>query len=343
MEIIGLATDPAAAAYLRDAYGLKQDTAVADIPAFAAPDGERFVGGFKHIWSVIVGDPVHTLRELESWRTAHRVVTYSFVTQQNGFSSTRFDHLLEIPSGTPTANRLDLYARNVRKHIRNAVEPSVLRYTCEPTRHDWYELYLGAMARHRHAPRPREWFATLEQHFGDRTFIASAYDGDRLVGALYCIRSDNYLQLLSIASDPSFRDVRIDSGLYDTAIRFAIENDIRYVDFGPTMQWDKSHWEVKENFGAKRMYFADASFMPPIGRLRRAAISLSQRLVSRATRLVRPVEGLRKKEVVRQHVGGAARRADERAGKAPTFPARSEANRSAACGSRNSDQSAKVS
>lgn len=271
--------------YLKDIYGLTRTESVAGIPVFMNQKGEYFVGGYKNLYTTLLGDTVETLKSLEQWRKGKKTVHYVFSTKENIFQSNRLQHILELPRGMLAEERLALYARNVRKHIRR-VESSHLRYDVEQPPAGWYDLYCRSIKRKGSVPRPLDWFTRFEQYFGTHIISTVAYDGDILVGVLYCFWVGDYMQLMVLASDEKYRESRLDNGLYDKAILFAFEKDIRFIDFGPTMLADESHWLVKEGFGAQRRYFADISFGSPLFNLKRKMTVYTQRARSYIKKLL---------------------------------------------------------
>ena len=282
--ITGLAGTEAANRYLESAYGLVHVEDVEGVPVYQSNEGEFFVGGYKHVYSIIVSGEDRVLSSLESWRKAHASVRYSFVTKQDMFKSNRLNLVLELPIGMEIDSRLETYARNVRKHIRR-VEESLLEYRIGKPPVEWYELHVAHCNRLNSTPRPLKWFQSLEDAGGGMVVCVTAYDEKKPVGGLYCLRGESCLHLAFIASDIAYRNVRVDNGLYDMAVQYAIREGIRFVDFGPTMRTDVSHWDMKAGYGAQVFYFADKTFIPSIKRLDEQ----SRHLVYRIKRRVKTI------------------------------------------------------
>lgn len=282
----GLAMDGSGTRYLAEQYGLTFTEFVAGIPVFRDRAGEYHAGGYKAAYTVLVGDPTETLRALERWRKGKRVVHYCFTTERNLFGSKRLDSILLIPPGTAPESRLALYGMKVRNQVRQAGKTR-LRYRVEPPPAAWHDLYCRSMARLGSVPRPREWFARFEGSFAGNVRCVSAYDGDTLAGALYFLFTKDYLSINFLASDPEYWDLRINNGLYDGAVLFAIEHDIPLVDFGPTMAYDEKHLHIKEGFGAKPCYCADTFFCNPFLRAWRKFLRYVERFRALGRRLRR--------------------------------------------------------
>ncbi len=261
VRIAGLAGSAIADNYLAETYGLARVEDVGGVPVYRNEKGELFVGGYKGIYSVVLSGSEQLLPVLEEWRKNHVFVRYSFSANSNFFRSKRLNLVLELAPGMRIEDRLLKYARNVRKHVRRAADSS-LEYKIEPPPDAWYRLYSAHCNRLGSVPRPAESFKALERAFGSMVLCVVACDADTPVGVLYCLRTDTYLTLSLIASDVAYRDVRVDNGLYDMAVQYAIREGIRFVDFGPTMSADASHWDVKVGYGAEVFYFADKAFMP---------------------------------------------------------------------------------
>ncbi len=279
VRITGLAGSEVGDNYLAKTYGLIRVENVGGIPVYKNEKRELFVGGYKGIYSVVVSGSQKLIPILEEWRKDHTFVRYSFSANSDFFRSTRLNLMLELAPGIKIEDRLIKYARNVRKHVRR-VEESSLEYKVEPPPDEWYRLYSAHCDRLGSISRPLESFKTLERVFGPAVVCMVAYDGGLAppVGALYCLRTDTYLTLWFIASDIAYRNVRVDNGLYDMAVQYAIREGIRFVDFGPTMRTDVSHLDMKAGYGVQVFYFADKAFIPITKRLDEQARHLVYRI-----------------------------------------------------------------
>lgn len=273
----GLALEKKGQEYLKNKYGLCCVESVGGIPIFTKDEREYFVGGHKGIYTILQGDPTKTLQELKLWRKKKKMVHYVFSTQQNIFWSKRVDSILIIPPGMSKENRFAMYRVNARNQIRQAGKTS-LRYLIEPPPPGWYALYCRSMERLGTVPRQQSWFAALEHVFATSVQCVTAYDNDSLIGALYMLTSDRYMSVPFAVSEKQYWHMRINNGLWDRAIIFAIEHGIQMVDFGQSMAYDKSHLHMKACFGAKEYYCADAYFCNPVMRTVVTAKNFHRRL-----------------------------------------------------------------
>ena len=278
----GLSAHPAAPAFLKEACGLSLEGMPHDIPLYRDMWGKYFWGGWGSFY-LLCSDPAVVVSEAnELGRRFGLVETNLSVPQRTG-KERHVNVVLELPVGLQPDERVRLYARNISKQVRNAVMPSAIDYSVGPPPKEWYETYLSEARRRSRTPHPRSWFELLERHFGKDVVVAAAYQGERLAGALYCIRVQNYLHLLSIAADPLLREARIDTGLYDRAIQFALDSGITQVDFGLTGAGAASLIAYKRGFGGKEWCVCNQSFGTPFRKAadfgRRAANALRRRLM----------------------------------------------------------------
>ena len=280
MKSIGLSHSEPAREYLKHIRGLEYAGTVADLPYFTDAKGEHHVGGHKNIYSVILGDSKETHAALDAWKQTRPFVHYSFSEEKNPYGGSRLDFILELPLPMKHEDRLKLYKKRISRYIDKNTELGVT-YKIESPVPGWYGLYADAMRRFGSMAKPHRYFLDLERYFGTHIVCANAYYGGELAGALYCLWYGDYIQFFVMASKEEHRARRIHNGLFDTAIRFAIDNGIRYVDFGPTMIQDESHWALKEGFGAKRFYFSDASFTPKSDAAKRAFMDFFLRIKRR--------------------------------------------------------------
>ena len=282
-HITGLAQDERIQAYLAEVYAVRYQKTVGGIPVFENHTGELLVGGFKGFYTIV--PDAACIETLEMWRAGRSGIHYNFSTPKDLFRSKRLDMVLTLPPCIRIEDRFSLYERNVCKHVRRA-EASPVEYVVEAPHVKWYDLYSLHCAWLGSTPHPLERYRAIERYMGDGVVSVNAYDQGTLIGTLYCLRASDYLQLLVIASDVSYRPMRVDNGLYDAAIRYAIREGIRTVDFGPTMRKDESHWNIKKGHGAQTYFFTDRSFMSLPERLTntgRHALSRARAVFKKAT------------------------------------------------------------
>lgn len=279
----GLAFHPAAPEFLLREYGVTFEGTERELPLYRERNGRLFWGGWGSFYTLCVDVPSRqVLREAEQVGRAHGVAEGCFSVPEAPFSTRHVDPLLSLPVGVEPQDRLDLYERNVKKHIRNTVAQSRIEYSVGILPQGWqmlHESVMGSRGRHGHHDR---YFSTLMDVFGNDLITVAAHDNAALVGGLVCIRSGDYLHLLSIAVDETYRPMRVDSGLYDRAILFSIERGIRFVDFGLTDSRNESLIAHKKAFGAVPWQVVDRTFGTPWSRLhmfaKRAMSAASRRL-----------------------------------------------------------------
>jgi len=117
----------------------------------------------------------------------------------------------------------------------------------------FYQLYKENMIRHGSFAKNLDYFKNLFKCYGEKIKIIAAFDNNLLIGANLILIHNKYLKLLFNISKKEYWPKCINNLLYYQTIKFALNNNIQIIDFGPGSNKDISHNKFKINFGAKQI------------------------------------------------------------------------------------------
>lgn len=109
----------------------------------------------------------------------------------------------------------------------------------------FYPLFLKSMHRHGSPSLSLKYFLTCSKYFKDKMKIFFAKDSHRVIAALlgYVSGKRTYIQL--IVSDESAHDKRPVDFLHWEFIKWAVNNGVRYFDFGPVRYEGQRRYKLK--------------------------------------------------------------------------------------------------
>lgn len=259
MEIIGLSKDPKVQEYLKNVYGL----GIFDfegLPAFRK-DEAYFLGGFKGFYAVIVQEDKEGITGIiNSFFTKYPEATCSLSVTDTRAKGSLVHYLLRISNDTTVENRFDFYNKKTRNQVRKSYMNNLKVEVGAPPR-GFYEFYVANMKRLKSIAKERSHFERLEKFLGKSIVCFSLFNDDDLIGCNYAVVSGSYVTLLLNLSNNKYWNLNINDRLYDELIVWAIEHNIEYIDFGPSVRDDKGHNHFKEGFGALQRTIIDKKQM----------------------------------------------------------------------------------
>lgn len=272
MEVIGLSKDRQIAQYLRSVYGLEAFE-FEGIPAFKK-DEAYFLGGFKSFYAVFINeDKERVVRVMKSFFTKYPEATCCFSVSNGEEKGSLVHHLLTIGKDIAVERRFDLYNKKTRNQVRKSYLNDLRVEVGAPPK-GFYDLYVANMKRLKSIAKDRSYFARLEEFLPESVVCFSVFDGDVLIGCNYALVSQNYMTLLFNLSNSQYWNLNINDRMYDELIVWAIQHNISFVDFGPSVRGDKSHNHFKEGFGASRRTIVNTTKM---NFLRRVQLFVSEK------------------------------------------------------------------
>ncbi len=257
MKIIGHSTNPKIRAYLENVYSVFFLEDISGVPLFGKGK-EYFLGGYKSFYSVILEEDSSLIRaSITSFR--QRSFRCDFSTRENLFRSKLVHFLLDVGPCSGKDARFDLYSKKTRNQVRGSYKNDFTMIIGEPLA-EFYDLYKVAMHRLGSDPKSKDFLGTLQKYLKEDAVCFSLFDGEKLIGVNYCIRSGELVSLALNVSLPEYWKYNINNRLYDEMICWSFENKIRYIDFGPAVDKDTTHNHFKIGFGAEKRFICDKRF-----------------------------------------------------------------------------------
>jgi hypothetical protein len=134
--------------------------------------------------------------------------------------------------------------KNVRKARTSGLEIRPLR-TPEDIRKVFYPLHLRSLKRLGSPPHPLAYFLKLNENFGDKMRMSTAWLGEKPIGALVGWIVGRSVQITDIASDERYFPYRASDFLHFELIDWAIGRGFRMFDFGPVRYEGQRRYKMK--------------------------------------------------------------------------------------------------
>jgi hypothetical protein len=277
----GLSQHPGTPAFLKRAYGVSFVAEESGMPLYRDAHNKLFWGGWGSFYTVC--DSKKMINDAGALGKKYGLLEGCFSLPIDRFRARHVHPMLMIPQGTRAESRMDLYDGKTRNQTRRAREASLtLALTRGTIPTGWHDLYVETRERLGSKPNGHEYFAALEECFGESLRCVVARDGEKIVGSTLYIVHGDYVHLLENISQPAYWPQRVNNLVYDEMIRLAIEGGVRMIDFGLTGAHDGSHLDFKRGFGGVPRYIVSATFGNPVARM----LDFARRAIRAALRRV---------------------------------------------------------
>jgi len=147
-----------------------------------------------------------------------------------------------------------IYTHNVRKMIRQSHDKGIYieKVTTEEDVKEYVNIAYHTLKRHGSKLYPEMFFLNLFRHMGEHCLYHLAYhDGRAVAGTIHFVQGDSVYTWLP-ASYPEFWNLRPNNALVDHVIRWAVEHEKMWYDFGGGPSRNQNLINYKESFGAMR-------------------------------------------------------------------------------------------
>ncbi len=173
--------------------------------------------------------------------------------------------VLKVQSDDNEANIMDRFDKKTRNEVRKSESFSIkTSINGMDILNNFYQLYKENMDRHGSFPKNLDYFKDLFEYYGEKIKIITAFDDDLLIGANLILTHNKYLKLILNISKKEYWPKCINNFLYYQTIKFALNNNIKIIDFGPSSNKDTSHNKFKIDFGAEQMPIYKISAASPL-------------------------------------------------------------------------------